>query len=152
MNLSYFIERKPIEPFTPEMEAAGCCCLFEDKILLLKRHSDKPYGGTWGVPGGKMEKNEAIRACAIREVLEEAGLDIDDETLTFMGTLYCRINQNDQPFSYTFHLFQKKFHTLPKLDIGLDEHVEAKWVTFDEASKLPLIIGGKEVLDYWFNP
>lgn len=149
MSLSYFIAKEPIEPFTSEMEAAGCLCIYDNKILLLKRHTDKPYGDTWGIPGGKMEKGETVRACAIREVFEESGLNIDDETLTFMGPIYCRIKQDNKPFSYIFHLYQKRFHKLPIINIGLNEHVDGRWVTFDEAFQLPLIVGGKEVLEYW---
>lgn len=146
---NFFISRTKPDEFNPEVEAAGCCCSFEDKILLLKRHPNKPYGNTWGVPGGKMEKGEDMRSCAIREIQEEAGLDINDETLSFIGTLFCRIPGVDGPFEYVFHLFHKSFINLPELNIGLEEHLEAKWATMDEAFSLPLIVGGKEVLDYF---
>jgi len=32
--------------------------------------------GTWALPGGHLEFNESIEACAEREVLEETGLNV----------------------------------------------------------------------------
>ena len=109
MNEKYFISRSLPENFNPTIEAAGCCCQFENTLLMLKRHPEKPYGNTWGVPGGKMEPDEDVRACAVREIHEEAGIDINDDSLKFMGSLYCRIPNGDKPLEYIFHLFQKNF-------------------------------------------
>lgn len=149
MSEEYFITRSRPEGFFPVREAAGCCCVFENRILLMKRHPDKLHGNTWGIPGGKKEKDEDIKACVIREIHEEAGLDINDENLNFIGSLYCRVLSDEQPVEYIFHIFQKDFKFLPTLNIGLDEHLEAKWTTVDEALSLPLIVGGKEVLEYF---
>lgn len=147
MNQSRFTRARP-DKFHPTVEAAGCCCIFENKILMLKRHPNKPQGNMWGVPGGKMENHEDIKTCVIREIHEEVGLDINDD-LNFIGSIYCRIEQENFPLEYIFHLFQKTFKSLPVLNIGLDEHLEAKWATMDEAFSLPLMLGGKEVLEYY---
>ncbi len=44
-----------------------------DKILLIKRIRGD-YIGLWGLPGGKIKKNEHISEAAIREILEESGI------------------------------------------------------------------------------
>ncbi len=45
------------------------------KVLLGKRiHSHG--SGTWAFPGGHLECNETIEACAEREVFEETGLSV----------------------------------------------------------------------------
>lgn len=45
----------------------------EDHVLLI-RHSIRE---AWEMPGGKMRRGETIREALRREVLEEAGVDID---------------------------------------------------------------------------
>jgi 8-oxo-dGTP diphosphatase len=50
-----------------------------DRILLMKRqnsHGD----GTWSMPGGHLEYGESPEECAIREVEEEAGVQITAPT------------------------------------------------------------------------
>jgi 8-oxo-dGTP diphosphatase len=42
-------------------------------ILLIKRQND-PYYNFWALPGGFVDKNEALLDCAKRELFEETGL------------------------------------------------------------------------------
>lgn len=44
------------------------------KVLLVQGY----YGKSWGFPKGKINQDETPEACAIREVLEETGLDISN--------------------------------------------------------------------------
>lgn len=143
MKYSVFID--PPEGFNPAVECAGCYCEWEDKILLLKRHPEKSQGNTWGVPGGKMEINEDPRMAVIREIREEVGLNIDDNGLACLGKIYCRLPHVD----YVYHVFRKRFHVFPIIDLALEEHLELKWVTLNEALTLPLIAGGAEAINYY---
>ena len=139
------ISRTPPPDFRPTVEVAGCFCVFEDKILYVLRHPEKPQGGTWGLPAGKLEPGESARDAAVREVFEEVGILIDPRELIEIGQHYIRLNSVD----YVFHAFEKKFSTMPSLVIDPNAHIEAKWVTLDGALKLPLIIGGKEVIEMY---
>jgi 8-oxo-dGTP diphosphatase len=47
----------------------------EGRVLLGKR-KNAHGSGTWAFPGGHLEFNESIKACARREVSEEAGIQI----------------------------------------------------------------------------
>jgi 8-oxo-dGTP diphosphatase len=50
----------------------------EGQICLLKRISSKDHGdGCWSLPGGHVEIGEDPKESAVREVLEETGLDVD---------------------------------------------------------------------------
>ena len=53
----------------------GALVLNGNKILLLKRKGSHGEG-TWCYPGGHLEFNESIFDAAIREVREEAGIDV----------------------------------------------------------------------------
>lgn len=143
----YSIFKEPPPDFHPTVEVASCYCEYENKILLLKRHPNKSQGNTWGVPAGKLERGETPRMAVIREIQEEVGLHIDDEDLRELGRHYVRLPHVD----YVYHMFCKRFVIQPSIILGLDEHLEAQWVTVAEASLLPLIAGGKEVLNYYSN-
>ncbi len=54
---------------------AGCLPIFENKILLCKR-AIEPRKGYWTLPGGFMEQGESLEEGAVRETLEEAGIEI----------------------------------------------------------------------------
>lgn len=47
------------------------------KILLGLKNPRKKFGGKWNGWGGKVEKNESIENCIIREISEEAGIQIN---------------------------------------------------------------------------
>lgn len=54
----------------------------EGKLLLEKRPKDKPFGGLWGMPGGKPEKGETFIDTLQREWDEELGISFDPKNLT----------------------------------------------------------------------
>lgn len=55
----------------------GVVIIRDGKILMGKRLS--PLGfGTWGFPGGKLDKWESVTECAKREIFEETGLILND--------------------------------------------------------------------------
>lgn len=47
-------------------------------ILLIRRGKEPQYG-RWMVPGGRLEWGESLEAAAVREVLEETGVEIEIE-------------------------------------------------------------------------
>jgi 8-oxo-dGTP pyrophosphatase MutT (NUDIX family) len=61
------------------------------EVLLVKRNPQSPFmGGAWVFPGGAVDRSEgegqdALRAAALREVHEEAGIEISgpDELIPF---------------------------------------------------------------------
>jgi 8-oxo-dGTP pyrophosphatase MutT (NUDIX family) len=134
----------PPPHFVPKVEVAGCYCDFKGKVLILKRHPQRPQGGSWGLPAGKLEQGESPSDGVLRELFEETGLGLKPEDVQFLGSLYVRHPDLD----FIFHIFYKHFNSLPEVILGLEEHLEARWVTIEEALALPLISGGGEVLYY----
>jgi ADP-ribose pyrophosphatase YjhB (NUDIX family) len=54
----------------------GAMCVIEDgagRILLVRQ----PYRPGWGLPGGFLKRRETPEACAVREVMEEVGLEVE---------------------------------------------------------------------------
>ncbi len=143
LDFSVFVE--PPERFSPHVEVAACYCEWNGTLLFLKRHSSKPQGETWGVPGGKLEKGEKPREAIIREVREEVGLDVSQNQLQHLGQLYIRLPHVD----YIFHMFYFPFAILPIVNLALEEHSEYKWISPGDALYLPLIVGGEEALAHF---
>lgn len=128
----------------PKREVAGCFCFYGDKFLLLKRHEDKPQGGTWCLPAGKKENQESPIETAIREVFEETGLQLKAAELKKVGSYYIQMPHVD----FVFHTFAHKLSSIPSLTIDTSEHVEHRWINFTELDEVNLIAAGREVLDF----
>lgn len=143
--MDYEIFEEEPDDFISYVEVAGCYCFCDDKLLLLKRHSKKPYGKTWGLPAGKVDQGESPEMGVVREVFEETGIRIDVSELQDIGKFYLRLPHMD----YIFHRFFKQFTEFPTVTLELTEHIEYRWVTIDEAMNLPLILGGKEALSFF---
>ena len=54
----------------------GVVVLRDDQVLMIRRGRE-PRIGQWSIPGGKQELGETWQETAVREVLEETGVEID---------------------------------------------------------------------------
>jgi ADP-ribose pyrophosphatase YjhB (NUDIX family) len=52
-----------------------------DEVLLVRQSPGHPLAGQWTIPWGHVEPAESPMAAAVREVLEEAGVDAEVEGL-----------------------------------------------------------------------
>ena len=52
---------------------AGVVCLRGNEVLLIKR-GNPPRQGQWSLPGGRIEWGETSEAAAMRELVEETGV------------------------------------------------------------------------------
>lgn len=92
--------------------------VFKDgKVLILRRSStDQWMPNHYGLPGGKIEKEETIYQAACRECKEEINIDVYPEDLIFLS----KANNKEHAFLYT-----TKFTGDLKLDF---EHDDFQWV------------------------
>jgi 8-oxo-dGTP pyrophosphatase MutT (NUDIX family) len=109
----------------------------ELEVLLLQRNPEAAFfPGAWVFPGGACDPEDgegpdSYRACAIRELREEAGIElpVDEEMVPF-----CRfITPEPVPrrFDAWFFLALAPAHSPPKIDGG--EIVDAGWFRPDVA-------------------
>jgi 8-oxo-dGTP diphosphatase len=55
----------------------------DDQILLVRhRKGPRQY---WVLPGGRLEYGETFQECAVRELQEETGLDVEVDKLAFLS-------------------------------------------------------------------
>lgn len=62
-------------PDSPILGVGGII-FWDDKLVLVKRGKEPGYG-TWSIPGGAVNRGEAMEEAVRREVREETNLDVD---------------------------------------------------------------------------
>lgn len=123
--------------------SAGAGILFTTgkKILLLKRSKYVNEPGTWGIAGGKREPGETFLKAAKREATEELG------KLPSYAVKGKHVYK-DGDFIYMTFIFRVKEEFIPKLNW---ENNTYKWVTTDEARKMKLHFGTKDLMKKKIN-
>lgn len=56
--------------------AVGVITNAHDEILLSLRPPDRPHGGLWEFPGGKLEVGESVQQALARELHEEIHIEV----------------------------------------------------------------------------
>lgn len=110
------------------------------KVLLIERGSE-PFKGHWAFPGGFMNMDETTEECAIRELKEETGLELDIKPIQ-IGT-YSEIDRDPRGRTisvvYLFEIEKEREVT------GQDDAAKAQWW---EICKLPeLAFDHKDILE-----
>lgn len=116
-----------------EIEAAGGLVYLpgENKVLLIKR------SGMWDIPKGKLDNNESIENCAIREVCEETGV-CDLKINSYLGVTYHTYERQNVIYGKKTYWFSMNSPSLPeKFKPQTDEGItKVKWVSLEEAETL----------------
>ncbi len=77
----------PAAPEPNSLVAAASAVVTDDEgRILLQRRRDN---GLWALPGGGMDLGDTLPGCAVREVKEETGLDV--EVTGLVGTYTDRL-------------------------------------------------------------
>jgi len=107
-----------------------CGIIFqEDKILICRRKAEKPLGGYWEFPGGKVEPNELESDALNRELQEELSINVEVQK-HFKTTLHKYENINVKLIAFKCRFIQS--------DFTLTDHDATEWVTKTELLKFNL--------------
>lgn len=68
------------------------CLLRNDEIFLLRRFSTGYEDGAYTVIAGHVDADEPAKTAAVREAAEEAGINIDEDDLEFVGCMHRRFS------------------------------------------------------------
>ena len=109
------------------------------KVLLIER-ADK--AGFWQSVTGSVEGEESLRETAIRETLEETGLDataykLSDWSLSHIYEIYPHWRHRYAPgvTRNTEHIFGLELPATLPVKLSPQEHVRYEWVDWREAAK-----------------
>jgi 8-oxo-dGTP pyrophosphatase MutT (NUDIX family) len=64
------------------MKEYSCGFIFDisgNRVLLIKKKPNSPTPNLWNGIGGRLEVDETIETCMVRETKEELGIDISEE-------------------------------------------------------------------------
>lgn len=107
--------------------------------LLLVQRGGEPYKGMWALPGGFMEMDETLEACARRELQEETGCRLD-APMEEVGS-FSRVDRDPRGRTVTV-AFMAEVEECP-VQGGDDAH-EARW--FPIESLPPLAFDHDEIV------
>lgn len=144
------IQTKLIRPST-KPKLMTVCFLIENGHILLG-YKKRGFGANlWNGFGGKVQPDESIEQCALREMKEEAGVDIS--RVENRGKMLFKFPNNEQPFEV--HIFVAKAHTGEPVE---SEEMRPAWFNInqvpysmmwiDDPFWLPQVLNGQSADGY----
>ena len=100
----------------------------EDKLLFTKRHPKKFMGLMWEAPGGGVLAEEDGIHGAMRELMEETGIELGVEKFTLLGR-----HTNYQTIAESYLV---RLDALPKLSLQPSEVVDARLVSDEDITNM----------------
>lgn len=114
----------------------------DPEVLMIFRN------GYWDLPKGKLEKNETVAMCAVREVSEEVGSGIP-AIVDKIGTTYHEYNEKGKKRTRgkTTHwysmIFTRKESLIPQEEEGIEK---VEWVAIQKAIEMAGFQNLKDIL------
>lgn len=101
----------------------------ENKIMIARRAKGKHLAGFWEFPGGKVEKDESLETCLIREMKEEFGVDITIDS--YIG---------ESVFKYPERTIRLRAFTCEIINgkMKLNDHDKIEWIKLEEITNYKL--------------
>lgn len=96
------------------------------EVLLVRRNPEARFmGGAWVFPGGAVDGEEDHRVAGVREVAEEAGVELPDPAALVLFSRWITPPQVKIRFDTRFYLVAAPAGAEPRPDGG--ETVDARW-------------------------
>lgn len=131
-----------VEPITA---AGGIVFRHEDdadepEVLMIFRN------GNWDLPKGKLEPDETIEMCAVREVAEEVGSELPVIEKK-VGTTYHEYPENGKTMGKTTHWYSMTFSGIQNFTPQKNEGIkQIGWFPFSEAVEIAGFENLREIL------
>ena len=126
----------------PRPAVTGDCVVVtaedEPRVLLIER-GHEPYKGCWAIPGGFLNMDETTAQCAIRELEEETGLQID---VVHQVGAYSKVDRD--PRGRTISVAYLAIVDHPLEVSGQDDAAKARWFSINALP--PLAIDHAEIM------
>ena len=97
---------------------------------MLVRRANPPDAGLWGFPGGKIEFGETVKAAAIRELLEETGVQAEAQDV--MTTLDILVPDPAGVVQQHYILIAVRCRWIAGEPVAGDDALEATWFAISD--------------------
>ena len=104
------------------------------EYFLTKRTPNKMWGGYWECTGGSVVSGDTSRQCAVKEVFEEAGIELNPDEGILIHT-YCREKLHGQQDFCDVWFFKKDFD-LSDVVLQEGETCDAMWATREKIMEM----------------
>lgn len=121
---------------------AGGIVLDEQRRLLVIQRGQAPSAGRWSIPGGRCRAGEPAAEACVREVREEAGLDV--RVIRAAGEVAL-----DAPGGVVYAITDFECAVVGGTLRAGDDAIDARWVTRAELTALDTVPGLVEALSEW---
>jgi 8-oxo-dGTP diphosphatase len=113
----------------------------DEEVLMIKR-KNPPFAGHWALPGGFIDPGETPKQAAMRELVEETGLEVS--ALDFVGEYKTprRDPRMEHVWSYAFSL-----HVAAKESVKAgDDASRAEWIPIKQLNKIQLAFDHADII------
>lgn len=107
-----------------------CGIIYKDnKIFLCRKKAEKPLGGYWEFPGGKVEPGESNEICLKRELMEELGMKVVVKSY-FKTNIYNYENFSIELIAYNCQFVESNYQ--------LVDHDAYEWLDINDLNNYKL--------------
>ncbi len=120
------------------MKRVAAAVICDGRKIFAAQRGHGEYKGFWEFPGGKIEEGETPEQAAVRETLEELGVDI------ILRRLICVVEYDYPDFHLQMHCFMAEIISgYPQLR----EHDDARWLSKEELRSVRWLPADGGVID-----
>ena len=109
----------------------------QGQILIDRRRRKGEMGGLWEFPGGKIESNETVEECIIREIKEELSLEIA------VGKCLTVVNHTYSTFKITLFVHECRYLGGKPQPLASEE---IRWVNLEEMNQYNFPEANREII------
>jgi 8-oxo-dGTP diphosphatase len=122
----------------------GIICFKGSNVLLIKR-GKPPRAGSWSLPGGRQKLGETVRECALRELVQETGVEAEIGALVDVVDSITRDAEGALQYHYTLVDFRADWIAGEPRAGG--DAADARWFTRSELVELELWAETRRVIE-----
>lgn len=146
-SFQYLSPWKPKEEHAalPKIQVATVFLQKGNQLLILQRAKKDMQYKLWGIPGGKLDKQETPLEGLRREINEETGLNMATETFHLLGTA---LSHTPCDGTYGLYIYHAIVPENCNIKINPNEHYAFQWVSIKEFESCNLLTAQREA--YFF--